>query len=55
MTSAKLYIYIGAGARVLYIEEAHTALDIFPFAAFFELKFQHKNYLWRRSLITMLA
>ena len=28
----------GVGARVLYIDEAHTALDIFRFAAFFLLK-----------------
>ena len=34
-TNAKLYIYIGVGARDLYIDEAHTALDIFRFAAFF--------------------
>ena len=34
-TSAKLYIFIGVGARDLYIDEAHTALDIFRFAAFF--------------------
>ena len=33
-TSAKLYIYIGGGATDLYIDEAHTALDIFRFAAF---------------------
>ena len=35
MTSAKLYMYNGVGARDLYIDEAHTALDIFRFAAFF--------------------
>ena len=34
-TSAKLYIYIGVGARDLHIDEAHTALDIFRFAVFF--------------------
>ena len=34
-TSANLYIYNGVGARDLYIDEAHTALDIFRFAAFF--------------------
>ena len=34
-TSAKLYIYNGVGARDLYIDEAHKALDIFRFAAFF--------------------
>ena len=33
-TSAKLYIYNGEGARDLYIDEAHTALNIFRFAAF---------------------
>ena len=39
MMSAKLYIYIGVGARDLYIDEAHKALDIFRFAAFFTLHF----------------
>ena len=34
-TSAKLYIYIGVGSRDLFIEKAHTALDIFRFAVFF--------------------
>ena len=34
-TSAKLYIYIGVGSRDLFIDKAHTALDIFRFAAFF--------------------
>ena len=29
-TSAKLYIYIGVGSRDLLIDEAHTALGIFP-------------------------
>ena len=29
-TSAKLYIYIGVGSRDLFIDEAHTALGIFP-------------------------
>ena len=33
--SAKLYIYIGVEARDLYIDEAHTALNIFCFAVFF--------------------
>ena len=37
-TSAKLYLYIGVGVRDLYIDEAHTALDIFRFAAFFNQK-----------------
>ena len=37
-TSAKLYIYIEVRARDLYIDEAHTALDIFRFAAFFGQK-----------------
>ena len=32
-TSAKLYIYIGVGSRDLFIDEANTALGIFP--AFF--------------------
>ena len=40
MTSAKLYLYIGVGARDFYIDEAHTALDIFHFAAFFIKKFK---------------
>ena len=34
-TSAKLYIYIGLGARDMFIDEAHMALDIFRFAVFF--------------------
>ena len=29
-TSAKLYIYIGVESRDLFIDEAHTALGIFP-------------------------
>ena len=33
-SSAKLYIYIGVRAKDMYIDEAHTALDIFYFAAF---------------------
>ena len=33
-TSAKLYIFNGLGARDLYIDEAHTVLDIFLFAVF---------------------
>ena len=37
-TSVKLYIYIGVGARDLYIDKAHTALDIFRFAVFFFYK-----------------
>ena len=36
-TRAKLFIYNGVGARDLYMDEAHTALDIFRFAAFFEM------------------
>ena len=35
MTSAKIYIYIGMGSRDLFIDEAHTALDIFRSAVFF--------------------
>ena len=34
MTIAKLYIYIGVEAKDLYINEAHTALYKFRFAAF---------------------
>ena len=30
------YIYSGVGARDLYIDKAHTELDIFRFAAFFK-------------------
>ena len=33
--NVKLYIYIGVWARDLYIDEAHTALDILRFAVFF--------------------
>ena len=36
-TCVKLYIYIIGEARNLYIDEACTALDIFPFAIFFYL------------------
>ena len=35
VSGIELYIYIGVEARDLYINEAHTALDIFRFAAFF--------------------
>ena len=34
MTSVKLYICVGVQAKDLYIDEAHTALDIFCFAVF---------------------
>ena len=34
MTGAKLYIYNGVGAKDLYIDEAHMALDIFRFVIF---------------------
>ena len=34
-TCTKLYIYIGVGARNLYINEAHTEVDIFCFAVFY--------------------
>ena len=34
----KLFIYIGVGARDLYIDKAHMALDIFRFAEFFGKK-----------------
>ena len=33
------YMYIGVGARGLYIDKANTALDIFRFAAFFYLSY----------------
>ena len=33
-TSVKLYINMEMGARDLYIDKAHTALDIFRFTAF---------------------
>ena len=33
-TGAKLYIHNGVGAKDLYIDEAHMALDIFRFVAF---------------------
>ena len=38
MTTAKLYLYIGLGASDLYIDETHTALDIFRFAVFFFIR-----------------
>ena len=43
MTSAKLYIYIGLGARDMYIHEADTALDIFRFAVFFSIAPERTN------------
>ena len=36
MTIVTLYIYDGVEARDLYIDEAHTALDIYRFAVFFQ-------------------
>ena len=42
-TSAKLYIYIEVRARDLYIDEAHTVLDIFSFAAFFQRVSKNKK------------
>ena len=45
-TSAKLYIYVGVGATNLYIDKAHTALDIFCFAAFFSWNlFRNSKFL----------
>ena len=43
-TSAKLYIYIGLGARALYIDEAHTSLNIFRFVVFFKLFLGTKKF-----------
>ena len=37
-TSVKLYINMEMGAKVLYIDKAHAALDILHFAVFFRLK-----------------
>ena len=34
-TSTKLYIYIELGSKDLFIDKAHTTLDIFRFAVFF--------------------
>ena len=48
-TSAKLYYYIGVSWRDLFIDEAHTMLDIFPacclvrFAAFLRNKKDKNN------------
>ena len=52
-TSAKLYIYIGVGARDLYIDEAHMALGIFRFALFFNLdaSLMH-GHMWRKDDIS---
>ena len=44
-TSAKLYMYIGVGPRDLYIDEAHMALDIFCFAAFFLYICINRSYM----------
>ena len=35
-TSAKLYVCIGVEARDLYIDKAHTALDILRFTVFLD-------------------
>ena len=49
-TSAKLYYYIGVRSMDLFIDEAHTVLDIFPacclvrFAAFFMCKTYMSNF-----------
>ena len=40
-TIAKLYIYIGVEAKDLYIDKAHTVLDIFRFAAIFAKSFYY--------------
>ena len=51
-TSAKLYYYIGVRSRDLFIDEAHTVLDIFPacclvhFAAFFSKVFENLVIKW---------
>ena len=46
---AKLYIYIGVGSRDLFIDKAHTALDIFRFAVFFDILLDFvKLYLQRK-------
>ena len=44
MTSAKLYIYIGVGARDMYIGEAHMVLDIFRFAVFLSSSSKITNF-----------
>ena len=49
-TTAKPYIYNGVGARDLYIDEAHTALDIFRFAAFFFFNSNHAYNLSKSSV-----
>ena len=52
--SAKPYIYIGVGARDLYIDEAHMALDIFRFAVFFSfLKPPAWFYVPHRSIFLL--
>ena len=43
MTITKLYIYIGVEVKDLYIDEAHTALDIFRFTAFLKQDIKMSN------------
>ena len=46
-TSAKLYIYIGVGVSDLYIDKAHTALDILRFAVFLIwISFDNNRYFF---------
>ena len=58
-TSAKLYKYIGVGERDLYIDETHTALNIFRFAVFFfrlslspSFTGQHSSHVFFNNLLT---
>ena len=46
MTSGKLYIYIGVGARDLNIDKTHMALDIFRFVVFFIWNVNFRVFCW---------
>ena len=37
-TSLKIYMYMGVEKGDLYIDEAHTAMDIFHFVVFFKAR-----------------
>ena len=58
-TSAKLYYYIGVRSRDLFIDKAHTVLDIFPacclvrFASFFgKIKILSPKMIWFTKILS---
>ena len=46
---AQSFIYIGVGARDLYIDEAHPALDILHIVVFFVVKIGLHSAQWKIS------